>query len=96
MSEENEAMNMNRELSKLKKKRTGHRNVVFKRLAARFASHGIDEISEEGSLQLLTVLQTLKEKALILKELDEQIINIIEEDDIEREVDLSTQIDTDL
>ena len=43
-----------KELSKLKKKRTGHRNVIFKRLERKFSdiiSPGIDKISEEECLQ---------------------------------------------
>ena len=66
-----------KELSKLKKKRTGHRNMVFKRLERKFSdiiSPGIDKISEQECLQLVTVLETLREKERVLKELDERII----------------------
>ena len=88
-----------KELSKLKKKRTGHRNVVFKRLERKFSdiiNPGIDKISEEECLQLVTVLETLREKERVLKELDERIIDLVDDDDIESEVDLATQFETDL
>ena len=88
-----------KELSKLKKKRTGHRNVVFKRLETKCSdiiSPGIDKISEEECLQLVTVLETLRGKERILKELDGRIIDLVDDDDIEIEVDLATQFETDL
>ncbi|XP_071177507.1 uncharacterized protein [Mytilus edulis] len=70
--------------SKLKSIRAGHRSAVS-RILRRFEERSeTEEKPEEDELE--TILDTLKEKQDILKDLDKNILDSVQEEDIEQEI----------
>ncbi|VDI47656.1 Hypothetical predicted protein, partial [Mytilus galloprovincialis] len=71
-------------ISKLKSIRAGHRSAVS-RILRRFEERSeTEEKPEEDELE--TILDTLKEKQDILKDLDKNILDSVQEEDIEQEI----------
>ncbi|VDI66473.1 Hypothetical predicted protein [Mytilus galloprovincialis] len=70
--------------SKLKSIRVGHRSAVS-RILRRFGERSETEVKpEEDELEI--ILDTLKEKQDILKDLDKNILDSVQEEDIEQEI----------
>ena len=78
------------DVKKKKQVRHGHKNHVRKTIKeAKEFTQGYDGENEEIEAELKACKEVLVEKLAVLKELDEEILGLIEENDIEEEINTS-------
>ena len=83
-------MSGNEQLNRLKARRRGHRGVVTKVLREA-TSLMIGELTTVIKDRLKTICELLQEKTRVLKELDDEILNISPTEDIEQEIILADE-----
>ena len=81
-------------MDRLKKKRAGHRNYTKKIINDIEGCIGASTPGHEGKGKLIALQETLKEKARILSDLDDAILEKISEEEIEAEVEEASLLQT--